>query len=107
MDDPDFGSMRHNSIDAWDCRIKFGDFPHPNARTFAIHIWTGKDAPTERQRQAIRELKARYLQLWPQIARGIIGVHESLKSADQLNSAVSEFISVHLGEYSEDSIEIV
>lgn len=106
MIDPDFGLMRHNGIDGWDCRVAF-DFPHGKARSFAVHIWASEDGLSETQRLAFRQLKSRYDQLWPEIAKGILAVHQTLKSADELNDSVSEFVAVHIGEHAEDSVELV
>lgn len=112
MSDPDFGAMRHNNIDAWDCRMDF-DFPHLNARQFAVHVWASLDGPTPLQRQVFRELKRRYKQLWPKIADGILRVHPSHTSAEALANAVGKYVSVHLGgftedgEFTEDAVELV
>jgi hypothetical protein len=106
MCDADFGMMRHNAIDAWDCCVEF-DFPHRNTSTFAVHVWASQAGPTEVQRLAFRELKSRYLQLWPDIANGILGVHPSLKTVEDLNQFMSQFIAVHIGEHAEDSVELV
>jgi hypothetical protein len=105
MSDPDFGEMQFN-IDAWDCRVKY-DFPHGNTHSFAIHIWSDDSGPSEAQRVAFRELKSRYHQLWPGIASGILGVHPTLKSVDDLNGSTSQFVAVHLGEHAEHSVELV
>jgi hypothetical protein len=105
MPDPDFGEMRFN-IDAWDCRVKY-DFPHRHTHSFAVHIWSKDTGPSEAQRVAFRELKSRYHQLWPEIASGILGVHPTLKSVDDLNESISPFVAVHIGEHAEDSVELV
>lgn len=104
--DPDFGLMKHNNIDAWDCRLN-GDFPHANTRQWAVHVWASEAGPSNAQRSKFRELKSRYAKLWPEIAHGIVSVHTGLTSVDELNASTPDYVSVHLGEYSENSVELV
>ena len=104
--DPDFGRMKHNTIDAWDCRVEF-DFPHGKTNYFAVHIWAHSEAPTKKQRKIFRELKTRYDGLWPDIASSIIMVHKEIESQAELEAAMREWVAVHLGEHDEDSLELV
>lgn len=104
--DPDFGEMKFNGIDAWDCRIDFG-FPHEMTNGFAVHVWAPEEGPTENQRTQFRELKRRYVSLWPEIASRIAGVHDRLQSSDDVADAMSDWVAVHLGEHAEDSVEFV
>jgi hypothetical protein len=106
MNDTDFGAMKHNGIDAWDCRCEF-EFPHPKTRHFAVHLWAPETGPSDAQRFGFRELKTRYRELWPDIANGIVSVHPTLKSINELNSSTSEWVAVHISEHAEDSIELV
>ena len=106
MVDPDFGMMQHNGIDAWDCRVEFA-FPHPGARFFAVHLWASQDGPSERQRDVFRQLQSRYRELWPNIAKALLAIHQALESADDLNNLVTEHVGVHIGEQAEDSVELV
>ncbi len=104
--DLDFGVMEYNGIDAWDCRVQFS-FPHKNTQFFAIHLWARENGPTEKQRLRLRGLKNRYESLWPEIASRIITVHERLRTTNDVGAAMSERLSVHIGEHAEDSVEIV
>ena len=106
LSDPDFGEMKYNGIDAWDCRVEF-DFPHEKTRWFAIHLWAPANGPMESQRLRFRELKSRYESLWPEIASRIATVHDHLATAGDVSSAMSEWIAVHIGEHSPDSVEFV
>ncbi len=104
--DPDFGEMKYNGIDAWDCRLEF-DFPHENTHYFAVHVWAGENGPTEKQRSRFQELKRRYKLIWPDIALQIATAHERLETVDDVGAAMSKWLSVHLGEHAEDSVEFV
>lgn len=103
--DADFGQMR-KGIDSWDCRVKF-DFPHPPTQYFAVHVWASDSGPSKIQRQALRRLKKQYTTLWPSITSTIVGLHPTINENAQVEAAMREWVSVHLGEHQEDSIELV
>lgn len=102
--DPDFGEMQFNGLDAWDCHFAF-DLPHPPTWYFAIHVWADERGPTERQRQVMRWLPAAYAGLWPNVANRIIGLHPGLQDREALR--LREWVSVYIGEDSEDSLQLV
>lgn len=105
--DPDFGSMKFNGIDAWDCRVDF-DFPHPKTKYFAIHLWQYDPAgPTSAQRECLRRLKEQYAQLWPDIAGKIIAVHETVRTQKEVEDAMPQRLAAHIGEQGEDAVELV
>ena len=104
--DADFGYMQHNGTDAWDCNVS-AEFPHPPTYYFAIHLWAVDLSPTECQRQRIRWLKEQYTGLWPSLAQTIVDLHPGLSNSSQLDHAMREWVSVHLGEHHEDSLELV
>lgn len=103
--DPDFGAMQYNGIDAWVCNVCF-EFPHPPTYYFALHVWAPETGPTAQQRATIRELKARYAELWPALASAIVNIHPRLTKTDELAGAMRDWVSVHLGEHSECSVEL-
>lgn len=104
--DPDFGFMRYNGIDAWNCTQDFV-FPHPNTQKLTAHVWADENGPTEEQRETFRLLKKSYHKLWPEIALAVAQVHDSLKTFEAVASEMSPSMAVHLGEYDELSVEFV
>lgn len=106
MDDPDFGTMTYNGIDAWDCQVDF-EFPHCESSVFAVHLWAPATGPSEAQRIRFSELKSRYKNLWGSIGREIVAAHPTLDSIEALEDSTSKWVAVHLGEHSEESLELV
>lgn len=106
MGDPDFGAMKYNGIDAWDSRVEF-DFPHRHSRAFAVHVWACATGPSAAQRIRFRQLQARYGALWEDIGPRIVAAHPTLASVEALNNSTSEHVGVHLGECSEESVELI
>lgn len=104
--DPDFGAMQFNGFDAWDCNV-CAEFPHRPTYYFAVHLWASESGPTAAQRMRLRRLKQQYTSLWPSIASTIINLHQTLTEHDQVTCAMRNWVSVNLGEHSEDSIELV
>ena len=104
--DPDFGAMQFNGFDAWDCNV-CSEFPHPPTYYFAVHVWASESGPSDAQRMRLRKLKQQYASLWPSIASTIVILHPTLAESNQVTCAMRDWVSVNLGEHSEDSIELV
>ena len=104
--DADFGYIQFNEIDAWDCNVS-AKLPHPPTYYLALHIWSDEGGPTELQRQRVRWLKRDYVRLWPQIAETICRLHPDLTDSSQLTGVMRDYLSVHIGEHSEDSVQLV
>lgn len=104
--DQQFGEFRFNGIDAYDCRIELPT-PHSTSTIFAIHAWAWASVLTERQHSTFASLITHYDELWPQIADTLARLHPSLKSREEVLQYLKTRVAVHVGEYSEDSLELV
>jgi hypothetical protein len=104
--DPDFGAMQYDGIGAWDCHICF-EFPHPPTYYFAVHVWASETGPSSVQQATLRRLKEKYADLWPSLASTIVDLHPTITKREELAEAMRDWVSVHLGEHSEDSVEFV
>ena len=59
LDDPEFGQMNYY-VDAWDADIGFDSHPIESAH---IHLWADESGPTQLQREILRDLRVRHVQL--------------------------------------------
>ena len=66
-----------------------------------------ESGPTENQRDCFNTFRSKYNELWQQIANKLIECHDELHSIDDASNAMSGWVSLHLGEHHETSLELV
>jgi hypothetical protein len=92
VEDPDFGQLCYN-IDSWDAEIPFDSAPLKSAH---IHIRADDSGPTDRQRQIVRELRMRHVQLWPDICSALVKCHPDIETTDELISRLVSQLCINM-----------
>jgi hypothetical protein len=90
INDPVFGTLtRDTAKDDWTGSV---DLAHPPTRLQKIHVMidAGSGPPTNAQRRFLLELRDRYAQLWPVMARALANYHEEFKTIELIQALVDE-----------------
>lgn len=101
IDDPEFGKLNYY-IDSWDADIAFNSFPIETAH---IHLRADDAGPSQHQRDLLRDLQVRHIQLWPEICSALVRCHPEIKTSDELSKRIASHVGINM--YDESStIEI-
>ena len=106
MNDPVLGRCKRTGIDAFDC-TRVVATPHSDTTTLAVRIWLYGDAPSRLQKDAFANLVGDYDRLWGNVAKELGALHPELTTPDSVRTHLRDWVAVHIGEYEEDSVELV
>jgi len=102
IDDPEFGKLNYY-INAWDADIVFDSAPFESAH---IHLRADDSGPTQHQRELLRELRSRHMQLWPEVLSALVKCHPEIKTSDELSERLVPHVGINMYDDS-NSIEII
>ncbi len=74
-------------VDRWAGDASWG-FPCSGTTHVRFSIRSGEPGPTPEQRDLFREIRSRYESLWPDVARKLLVLQHSIRSADDLASSL-------------------
>ncbi|WP_182867995.1 hypothetical protein [Stieleria mannarensis] len=92
IDDAELGKLNYY-VNAWDADIPFDACPLKSAH---IHVCADENGPTVHQRQLLRDLPARHMELWPSICAALVKCHPEIKTSDELSARIVSHIGINL-----------
>jgi hypothetical protein len=95
IDDPELGKINYY-IDSWDADIAFDSAP---IRSAHIHLIADDAGPTQHQRDSIRDLRVRHMQLWPDICSALVRCHPDIDSPDELTKRVVPHVGINMSDH--------
>ena len=102
IDDPELGKLNYN-VDSWEAEIVFDSAPFESAR---IHLRAADTGPTQNQRDLLRGLQDRHMQLWPQIRRALVRCHPEIKTEDEISDRIFRHVGINMYDDS-NTIELM
>jgi hypothetical protein len=101
IDDPELGTLNYY-IDSWDADILFASAPIESAH---IRLRADDSGPTQHQRDILRELRRRHMQLWSEIRSALVKCHPEIKTTDELSKRLAPHVGINIFDDS-NTIEI-